>query len=103
LSYDLWEERFAVARAAPEPAAISHLTEREAEQWCLDSLALPSANLGTGRFWLRLEYVVEDPGEDEGPSLFSLGGLIDAFSQLGSGERTTGDVISGPYTLSDLR
>ena len=55
LSFDLWEQRFAVTRTGPMPRSISHLTARAAEDWCLDNVTVPLASLGrTGRdtpFW----------------------------------------------------
>ena len=50
--------------------SVSHLTARDAEAWCLDSLTVPLSALGRlGRdapFWIRLEYRV--PGDDTAPS-----------------------------------
>jgi hypothetical protein len=42
LSFDLWEQRFAVTRIGPMPRSISHLTARAAEDWCLDNVTVPS-------------------------------------------------------------
>ena len=107
VSYDLWEERFAVARAGADPAAISHLTAREAEDWCLESLMLSSQPLAQGQFWIRLEYRVEVPDadrdDDGGDSLFTLGGLIDKLSRRGSEQQPAGSVEAGPFRLSELR
>ncbi len=106
VSFDLWEERFAVARAGTDPAAISHLTAREAEAWCLESLMLSSQPLAQGPFWIRLEYRVEVPDADRdggGDSLFTLGGLIDILSRRGSEEQPAGSVEAGPFRLSELR
>ncbi len=46
LSFDLWEQRFAVTRIGPMPRSISHLTARAAEDWCLDNVTVPLASLG---------------------------------------------------------
>src|SRR6185436_2064477 len=46
LSYDLWEERFAVtqvdvsAAAGSSPRSASHLTSKDAETWCLDRVTV---------------------------------------------------------------
>ena len=63
LSFDLWEERFAVSRAGSPPRSISHLRAMDAENWCLDNLTMSISSLGIGRdtpFWLRLVYRVQD-------------------------------------------
>jgi hypothetical protein len=106
VSYDLWEERFAVSSGGADSAAISHLSARDAEAWCLENLSLPAPGLGASPFWLRVEHRVEETvgGEDpDGNSLFTLGGLIDTFSRLGVGERPNGSVESGPFRLSEIR
>src|SRR5687768_17159277 len=41
LSYDLWEERFAVTQAGVPSRSISHLTSAAAEAWCLEQLTVP--------------------------------------------------------------
>jgi hypothetical protein len=41
LSYDLWEERFAVAVSGTPSRTISHLTPADAEAWCFQQLAIP--------------------------------------------------------------
>ena len=46
LSYDLWEERFAVTQAGTPPRSASHLTTADAETWCLDQLTVPVSTLG---------------------------------------------------------
>jgi hypothetical protein len=95
LSYDLWDERFAVTTADRPAAAVSHLSARDAEAWCLDRLTVPLAALGgLGRsapLWVRLSYrVVGDEEAGSGDTGLSLRGLIDRLSR-----RTTGDVRDG--------
>lgn len=59
LSYDLWEERFAVTLVGTPPRSVAYSTSA-AEAWCLEQLTVPVAALGRlGRdepFWIRLEY-----------------------------------------------
>ena len=43
LSFDLWEERFAVSRAGSPPRSISHLRANDAENWCLENLTMSAA------------------------------------------------------------
>ncbi len=46
LSYDLWEERFAVTLVGPPPRSIAYLTSVAAETWCLEQLTVPVSALG---------------------------------------------------------
>jgi hypothetical protein len=88
LSYDLWEERFAVTQSAPPRRSVSHLTSAAAEAWCLEQLTVPVVALDRlGRdlpFWIRLESRLLDgdgaPASEEDSGI-SLRGLIDALSR----------------------
>ena len=64
LSYDLWEERFAVTAVDARSQSVSHLALAAAEAWCVEQLAIPLSALGAlGRdlpFWIRLEYRILD-------------------------------------------
>jgi hypothetical protein len=105
LSYDLWEERFAVTTVEPRSQSISHLTTTAAEAWCVEQLTIPVRSLGAlGRdapFWIRLEYRVLDEvtaGADEGSGL-TLQSLIDALSRRGRTEATSEALEAGPFRL----
>lgn len=106
LSYDLWEERFAVTQAGDPSHSISHLTPAGAEAWCLERLAVPVSALGRlGRdlpFWIRLEYRVPDgtgtPAPDNGAG-FTLQGLIDALSRRRDAGPLTHAIEAGPFRL----
>lgn len=107
LSYDLWEERFAVARIGTPARSATHLSQADAESWCLEQLIVPVsafAALGRGApFWIKLAYRVVDrnppePGVDE---TFTLRGLIDRLSRRRTA-RTLGDSVeAGPFRLSN--
>jgi hypothetical protein len=106
LSYDLWEERFAVTAAGTPPHSISHLTPAAAEAWCVDQLAVPVSALGRlGRdlsFWIRLEYRILDGDAAPGPDNetgFTLQGLIDTLSRRRKTEAATHAVEAGPFRL----
>jgi len=64
LSYDLWEERFAVTLVGTPRKSVAYLTSAGAEAWCLEQMTVPVAALGNlGRdvpFWIRLEYRILD-------------------------------------------
>ena len=105
LSFDLWEERFAVSRIGSPPRSISHLRPRDAETWCLDNLAVPVSSLGFGRdtpFWIRLAYRVPDlgPEANEAPGeRYTLRGLIDRLSRRREEADLAKSVDAGPFRL----
>jgi len=102
VSYDLWEERFAVTVATPA-RSISHLTPADAEIWCLDHLSVPLTISMTGRgdapFWLRLEYTVVDDDPKADGTGFTLGGLVDRLSQRRTSRPLADAIDAGPFRL----
>jgi len=105
LSYDLWEERFAVTLAGTPSKSVAYLTSAGAEAWCLEQLTVPVGALGSlGRdqpFWIRLEYRILDGdnprgGDDAG---FTLRGLIDALSPRRQATALTHAIEAGPFRL----
>lgn len=105
LSYDLWEERFAVTAVDARSQSVSHLLQAAAEAWCVDQLAIPLSALGAlGRdapFWLRLEYrVLEGDGaqreEDAG---YTLQALIEVLSRRRRTEPPPKALEAGPFRL----
>jgi len=110
LSYDLWEERFAVTRIGPPSPgfgaanSISHLTAKDAEAWCLEHLPLSASNIARGRpFWIRIQYQVvdRDPAPNPEEDALTLRNLIDVLSRRRkTGEQ--GDLLeAGPFRLPD--
>jgi hypothetical protein len=105
LSFDLWEERFAVSRIGSPPKSVSHLRPRDAENWCLDNLTMPVSSLGLGRdtpFWVRLAYRVRDvaPEANEAPGeRYTLRGLIDRLSRRREEADLAKSVDAGPFRL----
>jgi hypothetical protein len=105
LSFDLWEERFAVTRVGSPPKSISHLRPRDAENWCLENLTIPVSSLGLGRdtpFWIRLAYRVHDvaPDPNEAPGeRYTLRGLIDRLSRRREEADLAKSVDAGPFRL----
>jgi hypothetical protein len=107
LSYDIWEEKYAVARLSDPRKSVSHLAAAEAEAWCLDSLILTDAGLSPdSTFWIRLEVRAERP--EEAPALgeeagVTLARLVEIFSRSQrEGEARTRSE-AGPFRLRDLR
>ena len=105
LSYDLWEERFAVTLAGTPRRSVAYLTSSGAEAWCLEQMTVPVAALGNlGRdapFWIRLEYRIldgdtTDRNDDAG---FTIRGLIDALSSRRQAAASTHAIEAGPFRL----
>jgi hypothetical protein len=103
LSYDLWEERFAVTAVDTRSQAVSHLTLAAAEAWCVEQLAIPLRALGAlGRdvpFWIRLESSVleGDGASDTSDSGYTLQALIDLLSRRRKTESSPQAVEAGPF------
>ena len=105
LSYDLWEERFAVTAVDARSRSVSHLIAAAAEAWCVEQLAIPLSALGAlGRdlpFWIRLEYRVlpGDSPSDVEDSGYALQALIDALSRRRKSESSPHSLEAGPFRL----
>lgn len=106
LSYDLWEEWFAVTRIGSPSLSISRLSAREAEAWCLENLKLDVGDLDPREpFWVRIKYQAqssEPEAEGDDIPLFSLEGLIDLLSRGDAGVME-GAIEAGPFRLSEFR
>lgn len=105
LSFDLWEERFAVSRIGSSPRSVSHLRSRDAETWCLENVTMPVSSLGIGRdtpFWIRLAYRVRDAasaGNAEPGERYTLQGLIDRLSRRREEDTLARSIDAGPFRL----
>ena len=105
LSYDLWEERFAVAHVGGS-SRLAYLTSAAAEAWCLGQVTISTSAMGSfGRdlpFWVRLEYRIQDddvaPGSVDG-SGSTLQTLIDALSKRRKAQDWTHAIEAGPFRL----
>ncbi|HEU4935126.1 MAG TPA: hypothetical protein VFT39_01650, partial [Vicinamibacterales bacterium] len=109
LSYDLWEERFAVSTVDKRTQSVSHLALAAAEAWCVDQVSIPVNALSTlGRempFWVRLEYriVDGDASANSGESGYTLQALIDALSRRRKTDSSTHALEAGPFQLPARR
>ena len=101
LSYDLWEERFAVTSVDARSQSVSHLMQAAAEAWCIEQLAVPSGAVRDRPFWIRLEYrIVEaDAGEDAADVGYTLQALIDLLSRRRKSEPAPPALEAGPFTV----
>ena len=107
ISYDLWEEKFAVTKLGSSSRSVSHLSAAAAETWCVENTSLPVAAIsGNQPFWIRLDYKLDnsaaspDQGENSG---FTLTGLIDIFSRRTRSEQLRGFEEVGPLRLENLK
>jgi hypothetical protein len=107
LSFDLWEQRYAVTRAGAPPRSISHLAARDAEAWCLENLAMPLTALGRFArdlpFWIRVDYRVQDqpPAPAGTESAFTLRTLIEALSRRRPEEALARTIEAGPFRVGN--
>jgi hypothetical protein len=107
LSFDLWEQRYAVTRTGAAPRSISHLTARDAEAWCVENLSIPLTALGRFsrdlQFWVRIEFRVQDqpPPPDDSQSPFALRTLIEVFSRRGGEEALGRSFVAGPFRIGN--
>jgi hypothetical protein len=107
LSYDLWEERFAVATVGVRsPQSVSHLAQAAAEAWCIEQLAIPLSALSSlgppnkdMPFWVRLEYRIldSDSATDSPESAYTLQGLIDFLSRRRKADSSSSALEAGPF------
>lgn len=110
LSYDIWEERFSVARMGDRldnRRTVSHLSAKAAESWCLDNLSIDRALLPADRpFYVQLDLRTEDPRDQLGivgePGI-NLTRLIEIFSRPAKSAQQRWLLNNGPFRLTDLR
>ena len=105
VSYDLWEERFAVTTVEKGAQSVSHLALAAAEAWCVEQLIIPVNALGTlGRdvpFWIRLEYRILDGDATSTPADlgYTLQALIEALSRRRKTDSSPRTLEAGPFRL----
>src|SRR5579885_1549449 len=103
VSYDLWEERFAVTIPGLSKSR-AHMTASEAETWAIDNLAISALGLAPERpFWLQLELRATSPKEISrvmGDSGISLSGLVEILSRKPGGDDPYWMRTAGPLRLS---
>ena len=108
VSYDLWEEKFAVTKLGSAPRTVSHLSSEAAEAWCIDNTSIPLAAIpGNSPFWLRLDYQADSPAaaasDSQDNSGFSMAVLVDIFSRRTRAEQIQGSEEAGPLRLENLK
>ena len=112
ISYDLWEERFAVTKTAPSRKAAKHLTAAEAEVWCVQEMSIVDLNgvAANQPLWATMDIRAEEETEarlfsrrDISDAGISLNGLIELFSKPSRATQAHWTLEAGPVTLEQLR
>ncbi len=107
VSYDLWEEKFAVTRTLPSKRSVSRLAGAAAEAWCLENLPLAVDGIAPARdFWLKLEIRLDERKPQSavrGDSGISLTGLVEIFSRTARAQQPNWLMEAGPLRLSNLK
>jgi hypothetical protein len=110
VSYDIWEERFAVTRITDRPdqkRTASHLTATAAEAWCFDNLIISRAELPADRpFYLQVDLRVEDPRDQSGmigDTGISIARMLEIFSRPVRDRQAYPLLQTGPVRLEELQ
>ncbi|MCZ2147922.1 MAG: hypothetical protein LC126_09090 [Bryobacterales bacterium] len=106
ISYDLWEEKYAVTRLERRKEQ-SNLPREEAESWCLENLALSTEGLSPDRLvTVQLEIRAADARNSPpllGEPGISLTALLEIFSRPARPQQAKWNLQEGPLRLSDVR
>jgi len=106
VSFDLWEERFAVTRVGQPARSVSHLTSTAAEAWCLENMTIAASAIQAerrGAVWMRLvlrtreDAPARQTDEDSG---FSIRILIDALGRRQEREAQPLMLEAGPFNVN---
>jgi hypothetical protein len=106
VSFDLWEERFAVTRIGQPARSVSHLTSTAAEAWCLENVTIAASAIQADRrsaVWMRLVLRARDDAparqtdEDSG---FSIRILIDALGRRDARDAQPLVLEAGPFNVN---
>jgi hypothetical protein len=106
ISFDLWEERFAVTRLGQPARSVSHLTSTAAEAWCLDNVTIPASAIQPerrGAVWIRLLLRTRDEAparQSDDDSPFSIRVLIDALGRRDAREAEPLVLEAGPFNVN---
>jgi hypothetical protein len=112
ISYDLWEETFAVTKTAPSRKTARHLTAGEAEVWCVQEMSVLdlSGVPANQPLWASLDIRAEDESEsrlfsrnDISDAGISLKPLLELFSKPSRATQEHWTFETGPVTLEQLR
>jgi hypothetical protein len=106
VSFDLWEERFAVTRLGQPARSVSHLTSTAAEAWCLENVTIAASAIQAERrnaVWMRLVLKARDDPparQTDEESGFSFRILIDALGRRDAREAQPRVLEAGPFNVN---
>jgi len=110
ISYDLWEEKYSVARLSRDPSAprqVSHLSQEDAAAWCFDNISLSTASLDPETPYTVQVEVRAGDGRTSSPLLgepgISLTALIEIFSRPARAQQQKWNLQAGPIRLKDVK
>jgi hypothetical protein len=113
-SFDLWEEKFSVAKLTPTRQRKSQLSDSDAEQWCLDTSFDISGLSSTEPLWAQVDVRLEDTPRngkllsgsvsESGVSLTNgLTSLVEIFSRPPQSGQTHWSLSYDRFTLAEFR
>lgn len=106
VSFDLWEEKFAVVRLTTGKEQASHLSREAAERWMFDHSGVPLFGLqGDAAHWVRAELRADDPRDAGGFLLdptVTLTRLVEWFGRAQRGETERWNLEHGPFRPAEL-
>lgn len=106
VSFDLWEERFAVTRIGQPARSVSHLTSTAAEAWCLENVTIAASAIQAERrnaVWMRLVLKARDDAparQTDEESGFSIRILIDALGRRDARDAQPLVLEAGPFNVN---
>lgn len=107
VSFDLWEEKFAVARLGAAKQQASHLSREGAERWMFEHAGVPLHGLtADAAHWVRAELRADDPRETGGFLLdpaVTLTRLVEWFGRAQRGETERWTLENGPFRPAELQ
>jgi hypothetical protein len=107
ISYDVWQEKFAVTRLRDFRKSSLNLSANAAETWCLDNIFVPASGVPADReLWARLEVRSVDARPQASAardSSISLATLIEIFSRNPRPQQEHWSLESPAFHLSDLK
>jgi hypothetical protein len=107
VSYDLWEEKFAVEGLRKPRAHATRLAPDAVGPWCLKQISIPKVDFATDEaLWVRLDVRAVDPRQDA--ELFDSNGvsvmnLIDILSRPARNAANRWTIESGALRASAIR
>jgi hypothetical protein len=110
ISYDLFEERYSVAKLSTPRRNTNHMTASEAEAWCLQEMSMDVTGVAANQpLWARMVIRAQD---ERGPGLFrgrvseegiNITDLVELFGGRPRAAQARWELEAGPVTLEQLR